>query len=166
MLIRNQTEIDNVAIETITIDAFKDQPFSSHTEQYIIRELRQNNNLPVSLVAEVDGSIVGHIAFSLVSISNGSKNWFGLGPVSVKPEFQSKGIGSKLIQEGLVKIKSIGANGCVVLGEPDYYGRFGFDFIEQITLDGVSPEYFQSQLFQGSMPSGRVSFDVAFEPQS
>jgi len=166
LLIRNQAEIDDIAIEKITIEAFKDHPFSSHTEQYIIRELKSNNNLPVSLVAEIEGVVVGHIAFSLVSISNGSENWFGLGPVSVKPEFQSKGIGSKLIQEGLEKIKALGANGCVVLGEPEYYGRFGFKFIENITLEGVPPEYFQVQLFQGSMPSGAVNYDGAFETQS
>ena len=158
--------MDDIAIEKVTIEAFKDHPFSSHTEQYIIRELKTNNNLPVSLVAEIEGIVVGHIAFSLVSISNGADNWFGLGPVSVKPEFQGKGIGSKLIQEGLEKIKVLGANGCVVLGEPEYYGRFGFSFIENITLEGVPPKHFQTQLFQGPMPSGAVNYDAAFKAQS
>jgi putative acetyltransferase len=166
LLIRNQTEIDNTAIEKITIEAFKDHPFSSHTEQYIIRELRSNNNLPVSLVAEVDDIIVGHIAFSLVSISSGSKNWYGLGPVSVKPEFQSQGIGSKLIKQGIEQIKALGANGCVVLGEPEYYGRFGFKVMQSITLEGVPPEYFQTQVFQGSIPSGVVKYDAAFEAKN
>lgn len=166
MLVRNQTESDDIAIEKITVEAFKDHPFSCHTEQYIIRELRNNNNLLVSLVAEIEGMVVGHIAFSLVSISNAADNWFGLGPVSVKPEFQNKGIGSKLIREGLIKVKALGANGCVVLGEPGYYGRFGFVFVENITLEGVPPKHFQTQLFHGPMPSGTVNYDAAFEAKS
>lgn len=166
MIIRKQLPGDNASIEKVTIDAFKDHPFSNNTEQTIIRELRENDKLTLSLVAEFDGIVVGHVAFSAVSISDGSENWFGLGPVSVSPDFQNKGVGSKLIQEGLKLIRGIGANGCVVLGEPDYYARFGFEHIDKLTLSGVPPKYFQARVFQNTTPSGAVEYDIAFDAKS
>ena len=74
---------------------------SNHTEQFIIEALRSARALTVSLVAEVDGIVVGHIAFSPVTMSDGTSAWYGLGPVSVHPEYQRNGIGKALIQEGL-----------------------------------------------------------------
>jgi putative acetyltransferase len=87
MIIRNETISDITAIKEVTIAAFKNLAISNHTEQYIIKALRNVNALTISLVAEVNGKVVGHIAFSPVTISDGSQNWYGIGPVSVLPEF-------------------------------------------------------------------------------
>ena len=83
VLIRNETSADVSAIAEVTVAVFKTLAISNHTEQFIIAALRAAKALTVSLVAEVDGRIVGHIAFSPVTISDGSRNWYGLGPVSV-----------------------------------------------------------------------------------
>ena len=120
MIIRNETVSDIKAIDEVTIAAFQNLPISNHTEQFIINALRAANVLTISLVAEIDGRLVGHIAFSPVTISDGSLNWYGLGPVSVLPEHQRQGIGKSLIQEGLSSVKALGGQGCVLVGDPYY----------------------------------------------
>ena len=101
VLIRDEKSTDFEVISEVTITAFETMEISNHTEQFIIEALRSAKALTVSLVAEVDGIVVGHIAFSPVTMSDGSKDWYGLGPVSVHPDFQRMGIGKALIQEGL-----------------------------------------------------------------
>ncbi|MBC7250073.1 MAG: N-acetyltransferase [Anaerolineae bacterium] len=93
LLIRDEKSTDYRAIADVTIAAFEKMEISNHTEQFVIEALRASQALSVSLVAEVDGRIVGHIAFSPVTMSDGAKDWYGLGPVSVHPDFQRKGIG-------------------------------------------------------------------------
>src|SRR5512136_2407212 len=96
IVIRSETEADVNAITGVTIAAFKTLEISNHTEQFIVAALRAAKALTLSLVAEADGRVIGHIAFSPVSISDGTPNWYGLGPVSVLPEHQRKGIGKAL----------------------------------------------------------------------
>ena len=81
MIIRKETTSDIEAISQVTKAAFRTLPISNQTEQFIIEALRAAGALTLSLVAEIDGRVVGHIAFSPVTISDGSKNWYGLGPV-------------------------------------------------------------------------------------
>ncbi len=100
VLIRSETSADVSAIAEVTVAAFKTLAISNHTEQFIIAALRAAKALTVSLVAEVDGRIVGHIAFSPVTISDGSPNWYGLGPVSVLPEYQKKELENPLSVKG------------------------------------------------------------------
>ena len=119
MFIRNETVSDIEAIAEVTIAAFRTLPISHHTEQFIINALRGSNALTLSLVAEMDGRVVGHIAFSPVTISGGSPDWYGLGPVSVLPEHHRQGIGKSLIQEGLSSLKALGGQGCVLVGDPN-----------------------------------------------
>jgi putative acetyltransferase len=90
MIIRKETISDIEAISEITRAAFRSLQISNHTEQFIIDALRKANALTISLVAEIDGKIVGHIAFSPVTISDGATDWYGLGPVSVLPDCQKK----------------------------------------------------------------------------
>ena len=78
--IRSETDADAGAITVVTVAAFESLEVSNHTEQFIIRALRAAKALSVSLVAEVDGRVIGHIAFSSVAISDGTRNWYGLGP--------------------------------------------------------------------------------------
>ena len=142
MIIRNETDSDIKAISDVTIAAFRDLPISGHTEQFIINALRNAHALTISLVAEMDGQVVGHIAFSPVAISDGSLNWHGLGPISVLPEYQRQGIGKSLMQEGLSLLKARGSKGCVLVGHPDYYKRFGFRNIPGLVLEGVPQDVF------------------------
>jgi putative acetyltransferase len=160
--IRTETLADAEAIEALTARAFEDAAHTSHTEQYIVNALREAGALSLSLVAEDGGSLVGHVALSPVSLSDGSPGWFGLGPLSVLPEFQRRGIGSALMREALERLRRRGAIGCVVLGDPRYYGRFGFTADPRLTLEGVPPEYFQAVRFVACAAEGRVDYHPAF----
>jgi putative acetyltransferase len=119
--------------------------------------------LTLSLVAEVDGNIVGHVAFSPVSINNEFVDWYGLGPVSVIPELQKQGIGSKLIREGLSLLKERGAKGCVLEGSPKYYQRFGFKSYPDLTYHAApAPEFFMALPFSDEIPQGKIEYHESF----
>jgi len=160
--IRPEQPGDVEAISQITEFAFRSCPYGNHTEQFIIEELRRSNALSISLVAEVDKQIVGHIAFSPVEISDGSKNWYALGPVSVMPKFQGQGIGQAIINAGLDALRTLEAEGCVLVGEPDFYARFGFRNCPNLTFDGVPQEYIQSLNFGKHSAKGKVTHHAAF----
>jgi putative acetyltransferase len=161
--IRNETNEDISTIAEVTIAAFKTLEISNHTEQFIIEALRAAKVLTVSLVAEVDGRVVGHIAFSPVTISDGTQDWYGLGPVSVLPEYQRQGIGKALIHEGLSRLKTMHALGCCLVGHPEYYKKFGFDNIPELVHKGVPAEVFLALSFDGHAPRGTVSFHEGFK---
>lgn len=162
IILRNETPADIEAIAEVTIAAFRTLAISEHTEQFIIDALRAAGALSISLVAEVDDRVVGHIAFSPVTLSDGSEGWYGLGPVSVLPAYQRQGIGTALIQEGLARLKRMHARGCCLVGHPGYYPRFGFENAPGLVLEGVPPEVFFALSFDGPIPQGRVSFHEAF----
>ncbi len=164
--IRNETAADVTEIEAVTISAFLDAPHTSHTEQFIVSALRKAGKLTVSLVADAGGRVIGHVAVSPVSISDGASGWFGLGPISVMPEHQRNGVGSRLMREALRILRDQGAAGCVLLGEPRYYSRFGFQVDRNLALPGVPPEYFQAVSFDSSRPHGTVSYHEAFNTQA
>jgi putative acetyltransferase len=160
--IASETAADVAAIQAVTISAFLHAQHTSHTEQFIVDALRRTEQLTVSLVAKTDSTIVGHVAISPVSISDGATGWYGLGPLSVAPDYQRRGIGSRLMREALGELRERGASGCVLLGEPRYYNRFGFEVDPNLSLPGVPPEYFQALSFGGSHPRGVVSYHAAF----
>ena len=162
MIIRKETESDVEVIFEITKAAFADHPYSHQTEQFIVNALRAAKALSISLVAEIDGKVVGHIAFSPVAISDGNHNWYGLGPVSVLPAFQKRGVGKSLIHEGLALLKTLGANGCVLVGDPRYYERFGFKSFPDLSIEGVPPENILVLAFDNRIPHGEVIFHQAF----
>ena len=163
IVIRSETPADVDAIRDVTVSAFEALAISDHTEQFIIEALRAAGSLAVSLVAEVDGPVVGHIAFSPVSISDGSRNWYGLGPLSVLPGFQRRGIGKALVREGLSRLKGLNAQGCCVVGHPDYYRKFGFRNAPGLVLEGVPQEVFFALSFDGPVPRGSDTFHDAFK---
>ncbi|MDH5377473.1 MAG: N-acetyltransferase [Gammaproteobacteria bacterium] len=162
MIIRPETENDRKAIFDLTELAFQDMPYADGDEQFVPERLRSRGELTLSLVAEDEGRIVAHVAISPVTISDGSKGWYGLGPVSVTPERQRQGIGTKLIRRALSELKGLGAAGCVVLGDPNYYQRFGFATHPKFILAGVPPEYFQVLVFGQTDAKGEVTFSPAF----
>lgn len=161
-VIRDETEQDHDAITDVTIAAFATLEVSDQTEHFVIAALRAAGALTISLVAEVDGQVVGHIAFSPVTMSDGTPGWYGLGPVSVLPTFQHKGIGKALIREGLSRLKELSAKGCCLVGHPEYYPQFGFENTPELGLEGVPPEAFFALSFDGHLPEGHVAFHDAF----
>lgn len=161
-LIRNETADDGDAITAVTIAAFQTLEISQHTEQFIVKALRAAGALAVSLVAELDGRVVGHVAFSPVILSDGTPDWYGLGPVSVLPAHQRQGIGKALIREGLARLQAMGARGCCLVGHPEYYRKFGFRNLDQLVHAGVPPEYFLALSFDGHWPQGTAVFHEAF----
>jgi len=162
VIIRKESQSDVGAITDITVAAFKNHPYSKNTEQFIIKALRAANALTVSLVAELEGKIAGHIAFSPVTFTDGSENWYGLGPISVQPGYQKQGIGTKLVNEGLNLLKDLGARGCVLVGDPNYYERFGFRSPNGLKHEGVPQENFLVLSFYNGIPAGVVEFHQAF----
>ena len=163
IVIRSETDADVTAITEVTAAAFKTLEVSSHTEQFIIAALRVAKALTISLVAEVDGCVIGHIAFSPLTISDDTRNWYGLGPVSLLPEYQRQGIGKALIREGLSRLKEMNAQGCCLVGHPDYYRKFGFKNMPGLVHEGVPQEVFFALSFDGHTPQGTVTFHDGFK---
>lgn len=162
--IRPEVPADALAIEALTIAAFRKAPHSEHTEQFIVRALRSAGQLTISLVAEEDGALLGHVAVSPVTIAGAAEatRWFGLGPISVAPQRQHQGIGSQLMEAALGELRHAGAAGCVLLGDPGYYARFGFRPEPALLLPGVPAAYFQALSLDGGLPAGTVSYHPAF----
>ncbi len=163
VVVRNETDADIGAIAEVTVAAFETLEISNQTEQFIIEALRAAEALTVSLVAELDGRMIGHIAFSPVTISDGTGDWYGLGPVSVSPEYQRKGVGTTLIEEGLSRLKALNAGGCCVVGHPEYYTKFGFQNVPGLVIEGVPPEVFFALSLHGHTPEGTVAFHDGFK---
>ncbi len=164
MEIRPERPEDIADIRYVTEAAFLPMEHSSGTEAGIIDALRADNALTISLVAIEDEELIGHVAFSPVAIGGRPDGWYGLGPVAVRPDSQRQGVGEALIRKGLARLQELGAQGCVVLGDPDYYARFGFETVSGLELPGVAPEYFQCLAFGGGRPpKGRVAYHPAFD---
>lgn len=160
--IRPEAPCDHAAIHIVTEAAFRDHPHSDGSEPAIIERLREDGDLALSLVAVDGDQIVGHLAFSPVSISDGTTHWYGLGPVAVAPRLQNQGIGFRLVQRGLSEIRELGAHGVVLLGDPQYYTRFGFAHHPRLTCPGPPAEYFQCLVLEGEVPEGEVRYARAF----
>ena len=160
--IRPERAGDEAAIHGVVAAAFDGHPHSDGSEPGIVDALRADGDLAISLVAEEGGAIVGHVAFSPVSVSDGCQGWFGLGPAAVDPARQGEGIGTALIERGLDLLRDRGAAGCVVLGDPAYYARFGFAHDPALTYPGPPPEYFQRLVIGNSGAQGVVAYAGAF----
>ena len=160
LIVRFERRADAEAIRALTEAAFAGVPYADGSEPEIPGRLRDAGALRLSLVAEDEGEIVGHVAFSPASVG-GEAEWVALGPVSVRPGRQREGIGSKLIEAGLEQVRR-GARGCVLLGDPAYYGRFGFAPAEGLRWGEVSAPYLQVLVWTGDTPAGEVRFHPAF----
>ena len=162
LILRNEQAQDVDAIFKLTESAFKNAEHTDHTEQFIVNALRKTQQLTLSIVAEREQQLIGHVAISPVEISSKTSDWYGLGPISVAPEYQQQGVGSALMQYSLQQLKQLGAAGCVVLGDPAYYSKFGFKVIPNLTLADVPAEYFQALSFTDMFPQGEVTYSQAF----
>ncbi|WP_293900836.1 N-acetyltransferase [Phenylobacterium sp.] len=163
MRIRLERPEDAPTIRALTDAAFKGMPFSNQTEAKVIDALRAAGALTLSLVATEGSEIVGHVAFSPVKINGEASDWYGLGPVSVWPDRQRTGIGQALIRDGIRRLRSLSAGGCVLFGNPAYYRRFGFESDPDLYDVDAPPGAFQRLPLNSSRPRGEVSFHPAFE---
>lgn len=134
MKIRPETEDDLAAIHAVNVAAFE-----TDAEARLVDALREHADPFISLLAERDGEVVGHIAFSPVTHSaRADLRILGLGPMAVDPDLQKTGVGTFLVAKGLEECRSLGAGALVVLGHPEYYPRFGFEPASQF---GIKCEY-------------------------
>ncbi|MFO1252666.1 MAG: N-acetyltransferase [Inhella sp.] len=154
---------DAEAIGALITAAFQGHPHSAGTEAAIVRALRTAGALSLSLVAEQGGRLVGHIAFSPVTVAGQPGAWYGLGPLAVAPACQRQGLGAALVRQGLQQLQEQGAAGCVVLGDPAYYGRFGFRVRPGLLYPGPPPELFMALAWQPPLPQGVVAYHPGFE---
>ena len=164
MLVRPETVDDRDAVHALNVAAF-DTPL----EADLVDVLREDAKPIVSLVAEEDGSIRGHIMFSSVSLEGHlDLKLMGLAPMAVAPSHQRKGIGSQLVDAGLARCQQLGCPAVVVVGHPTYYPRFGFipavDFGIRCQYDVPSDVFMAVELQPGALEaaSGAVRFHPAF----
>ncbi|ELS0754627.1 N-acetyltransferase [Vibrio vulnificus] len=163
MNIRNECSNDYAQIEEITKLAFLGKPYSSGTEQCLAEKLRANDALVLSLVVEDAGAVVGHLALSPIKINGFNGSYFGLGPLAVSPSAQGKGYGTALLKSALEFLSANGAKCCVLVGDPNYYSRVGFEVESELTYQGAPAEYFQSIRFTEDKLAGEVEFHETFE---
>ena len=139
MIIRQEIKKDHKQVFKVIEKAFKDAEFAQNTEQFLVERLRKSNAfLPeLSMVAEVDGKIVGHILLTKLKIKDKSNEFdsLALAPVSVLPKFQGKGIGEKLILESHKKAKELGYKSIILLGYEKYYSRFGYKRADKFGIE-------------------------------
>ncbi len=124
LIVREETPADVAAIHGVNASAFE-----TDAEARLVDALRDNGALTLSLVAELDGEVVGHIAFSpvVVTRADGSTtSGVGLAPMAVLPAHQRRGVGARLVAVGMARLRDAGHWFCVVLGHPEYYPRHGF----------------------------------------
>jgi putative acetyltransferase len=137
-------------------------PFADGSDQHLTNKFRAAGALQLSLVAEMDNKIAGHVALTPATHESGAARWFGLGPLAVEPDLQRKGIGTKLIAEAKAWLAGRGAAGCIVLGDTNYYPRHGFISTPESAPVNEPAEHFMVLAMQAQIPSGRFSFHPLF----
>lgn len=160
--IRFEQPGDIAAIHELVRQAFTGHPISQGAEPFIVDALRADGALELSQVADVDGEPVGHIAYSAATIGAAETGWFLVGPVAVRPDLQGRGIGRELIEASLEIMQSRDADGCVLVGDPDFYHRFGFRRVAGVEWPGVPGEYVLTLAFGHEEPVGEIGFHPAF----
>jgi putative acetyltransferase len=162
ILIRPERADDHIAIHEITKRAFASMPFADGDEHELIGKLRNAGVLTLSLVAEMGGTVVGQITLTPAFAADGSPGWFALGPIAVAPDHQRQGIGGQLIRAGAEWMTEQDAAGCVLVGNPAYYSRFGFIAYPALAPDGEPAEYFQILPLRVGEPNIVVGFHPLF----
>jgi putative acetyltransferase len=162
ILIRPETPADHAAIHDVTQRAFAPMPYADGDEQLLIGKLRDAGALALSLVAEHDGVVVGQVTFSPAFATDGSPGWYALGPVSVEPALKQQGIGGQLIRAGIAWLQDQRAAGCILIGNPAYYSRFGFRAFPELAPAGMPAEYYQILPLDIAQPNVVVSFNQLF----
>ncbi|BDS12514.1 GNAT family N-acetyltransferase [Aureispira anguillae] len=130
LIIRQEVESDYASVFALIQEAFADEVYSDHREQFLVANLRKSKAFipELSLVATIGGELAGHILLTKIEIKNAINTYgsLALAPVSVLPKFQGQGIGGELIKEAHKKAKVLGFKSIILLGHKDYYPRFGY----------------------------------------
>ena len=163
MWLRRETTADHDAIRALIDAAFDGTEHAGGNESRIVDALRAAGAMTVSLVADLDGVVIGHVALSPVSVDGADLHWHGLGPLAVAPAHQQHGVGFALVQAALQELRGSGSRGCVVLGNPRYYGRFGFAHEDDLVFPPAPAEYFMALAFGDAMPRGTIAYHSAFD---
>jgi predicted N-acetyltransferase YhbS len=162
VLIRPETQADAKAIHDLTRRAFAPMPYAGGDEQDLVDALRAAGALSLSLVAELEGAVVGQVTLSPATHEAGAAGWYALGPVSAEPTKQFQGIGSTLIRAAIDWMRQQGASGCILVGSPAYYSRFGFTIGAEHCPYGQPAQFFQVLSLAGEVPGGRFAFHPLF----
>ncbi|MDR3435104.1 N-acetyltransferase [Telmatospirillum sp.] len=165
MIIRDEIPGDVPAIREVIAEAFKSMPYSRQTEVAIYDGLRTAGAMTVALVAEEEGAVVGHIVLSPVTIGGTFGDWLGAGPLAVRPDRQGRGIGCALVATALERARRFGAPGCVLVGDPAFYGRFGFAARAGLVHEGVPDQFVMGVSLGAPVPEGRIRFHPAFDAE-
>jgi putative acetyltransferase len=164
IILREERPGDEAAIHDMVCRAFIGRPYADGDEQDVIDRLRADGDLLLSLVAELDGVIIGQVTYSPALLENGDEGWVVLGPVAVDPAHQGKGLGRALIEAGEAIMQERGAKGITVLGDPAIYGRFGFAQNSPMWLAGELGWAFQVKSLTGTIPATEQRYVRAFDP--
>jgi putative acetyltransferase len=164
MLIRRERPDDVDAIRTVTTRAYDGMPYSNGSEPRLVDALRSDRGwIPaLSLVAEVDRAVVGHVACTRATVSG--RPVLGLGPLSVDPSWQRRGVGSALVHAVLGAADALGEPVVVLLGDPAYYHRFGFKLASEYGIDPPMPHWapgFQARTLSTYREDLRGPFEYA-----
>lgn len=162
VILRTERPGDHAVLGELITAAFAGKPYAEGDEADLLAALRRAGALTLSIVAEMDGVVVGQAAFSPARAADGAPGWYALGPVAVLPAHQGRGIGSRLVRDGLDRLAGLGAAGCILVGDPAYYARFGFRVSPGNAPAGQPAEYFQVKVLGSRAPKGPISFHEAF----
>jgi predicted N-acetyltransferase YhbS len=137
--LRQENPSDYVEVAKAIIDAYEDVPYSNHKEQNMVARLRESDAFipQLSILAhDENGIIAGHVLLTKISIKNDNAIYeaLALAPLSVRPAYQNKGVGTQLVLESHRVAKSMGYNFIVILGIPDYYPKFGYQLISKYNI--------------------------------
>lgn len=160
MLIRNETAGDIPAISRLVTEAFLTLAQSTGNEASIVEKLRADGALALSLVAEEQGEVIGYLAASAARIGT-QDGWGLIGPIAVLPSRHRQGIGTALMAEALRRLRAT-SRGAALVGDPAYYGRFGFRSFPGLGVAGCPPEVVQALPFNGIEPRGELIHHPAF----
>ncbi len=158
VVIRPETAQDHQTIHDVTMAAFATVSYGDGTEAGIIEQMRDAGDLAYSFVAEKDGEVVGQVSISPAKINDSHDGWFAIGPISVRPDLVNKGIGSTLMRQSIEILRSNGAAGVVLTGNPTYYTRFGFENDCGLTYLDVPAKYVHRLVLNGPVANGTLAF--------
>jgi len=166
MQIRPETRDDDLLIDVIQYAAFRNHPRhesgAEPTEHRIVRALRDAGALTLSLLIEERGEAVGHIALSPAAVGREASGWHLLGPVGVLPGHQGRGLGTALVRAAVRQMKTRDALGIVLVGDPGFYGRFGFTQVPGLAWPGVPDQYVLALPLADRRPVGDIACHSAF----
>ncbi|SHI85015.1 GNAT family N-acetyltransferase [Wenxinia saemankumensis] len=160
--ITDERPADAAAIRALVESAFAGAPYASGNEGRIVDGLRADGDMTFSLVAVQDGVVVGHLAASPARVGT-APGWLAIGPLAVAPALQRQGIGSRLLEAALQRATRAGAPGLVLVGDPGYYGRFGFAAAPGLTYRATDAHHILRRTLAGPAATGEIRFAPALQ---